>query len=57
VFGVLRNPKKNPLYFVETARDVLSLKPSDEKLLTWGRVISFGYGFYLSICQRRTLGI
>lgn len=47
------NLKETPLFFVETARDVLSLKPSDEKLRTWGRGIGFGYGFYLSICQRR----
>jgi hypothetical protein len=47
------NLKETPLFFVERARDVLSLNPSDEKLLTWGRGIRFGYGFYLSICQRR----
>jgi hypothetical protein len=47
------NLKETPLFFVETARDVLSLDLSDEKLLTWGRGIRFGYGFYLSICQRR----
>jgi hypothetical protein len=47
------NLKETHLFFVETARDVLSLDPSDEKLLTWGRGIRFGYGFYLSICQRR----
>jgi hypothetical protein len=34
VFGVLRNPKETPLFFLETAQGVLSLKPSDEKLLT-----------------------
>ena len=33
------NLKETPLFFVETARDVLSLDPSDEKLLTWGRGI------------------
>jgi hypothetical protein len=47
------NLKESPLFFVERARDVLSLDPSDEKLLTWGRGIQFGYGFYPSICQRR----
>jgi hypothetical protein len=47
------NLKETPLFFVVTARDVLSLDPSDEKLLTWGRGIRFGYGFNLSICQRR----
>jgi hypothetical protein len=39
------NLKETPLFFVETARDALSLDPSDEKLLTWGRGIRFGYGF------------
>jgi hypothetical protein len=47
------NLKDTLLFFVETARDVLSLNPSDEKLLTWGRGIRFGYGFYLSVRQRR----
>jgi hypothetical protein len=47
------NLKETPLFFVETARDVLSLNRSDEKLLTWDRGIQFGYGLYLSICQRR----
>jgi hypothetical protein len=46
------NLKEIPLFFVETARDVLSLEPSGGKLLTWGRGIRFGYGLYLSICQR-----
>jgi hypothetical protein len=32
------NYKETPLFFVETACDVLSLDPSDEKLLTWGGV-------------------
>jgi hypothetical protein len=47
------NLKESPLFLVEPAHDVLSLDPSDEKLLTWGWGIRFGYGFYLSICQRR----
>jgi hypothetical protein len=47
------NLKETPLFFVETARDVLSLDPSHEKLLTWGWGVPFGYGLYLSICQRR----
>jgi hypothetical protein len=49
------NFKETPVFFVETAQDVLSIKPSDEKLLTWGRGIRFGYGLYLTICQRRFL--
>jgi hypothetical protein len=46
------NFKETPLIFIETAHDVLSIYPFDEKFLTWGRGIQFGYGFYLSICQR-----
>ena len=45
--------RETPLLFVETARDILSLDPTHETLASWGRGIRFGYGFYLSICQRR----
>ena len=44
---------ETPLFFVETARDILSLPPSDNNLASWGRGVRFGYGFYLSICQQR----
>jgi hypothetical protein len=54
-FVYCANLKETALFFVETARDVVSFKPSHQKLLTWGRGICFGYGFYLSICQRRFL--
>jgi hypothetical protein len=45
--------RETPFFFVKTAREILSLHPSNAKLLSWGRGIRFGYGFYLSICQRQ----
>ena len=45
--------RESPVFFVETACDILSLDPSDARLATWGRGIRFGFGFSLSICQRR----
>lgn len=44
--------RESPIFFVETARDILSLDPLDAMLAEWGRGIRFGFRFYLSICQR-----
>jgi hypothetical protein len=41
-WGYCAIQKETPLFFLETARGVLSLKQSDKKLLTWGRGIRFG---------------